>query len=125
MRLADAIKLYIELRDKKDALKREYEEKVASIKSKMDVIEAKVLGVLDSAGTNSMNTDGGTAYKAVRVSATVADKDTFLDFVRKNDEWSLMDVRASKQGIEQYKAANEELPPGINYSETRVVNFRR
>lgn len=126
MKLSDAIKLYIELRDQRDTLKKEYAEKADKIVKKMELIEAKVLQVLDQAGTNSLNTEGGTAYKTVKTSATVADRDTFLTFCREREEWSLMDVRASKSGIEQYKAANDDaLPPGISWREERAVNFRR
>jgi hypothetical protein len=36
-----------------------------------------------------------------------------------------MDVRAAKSAIIQYKTANDDLPPGINWRAERVVNFRR
>lgn len=126
MKLSEAIALYIELRDQKSVLKKQYDEGKAKLDSKMALIEAKVMEVMDRAGTNSVNTEAGTAYRTTDISATVADRDTFLNFCRENEEWSLMDVRASKAGIEQYKSANaDQLPPGINWREERVVNFRR
>ena len=45
--------------------------------------------------------------------------------LKENEEWSLMEVRAAKLAIEQYKDANGDLPPGINYRQERVVNIKR
>ena len=30
-----------------------------------------------------------------------------------------------KTAVEQFKAVNDDLPPGVNWAETQVVNFRR
>lgn len=126
MKLNEAIKLYISLRDERDALKKKQVEELAKFNKKMDLIEAKVMEVLDNAGTNSLNTDDGTAYCVTHEKATVADTDHFLKFCRENDEWSLMDIRASKVAIKQYLSTNgNALPPGINWTVERGVNFRR
>ena len=36
-----------------------------------------------------------------------------------------MEVAVVKSAVEQYKSVNQELPPGINWREERVVNIRR
>jgi hypothetical protein len=125
MKLSDAVKLYVELRDKRAELKRGYVEADTVLEQKMDKVEAALLKVMDETGMESIKTDAGTAYVSNRNSATVADRDTFLAFCKDNGEWSLMDIRASKTAIEQFKAANDDLPPGINWRSERVVNFRR
>lgn len=125
MKLSDLVAKYIELRDKKYELKHQYEFKAAQLDEVLDKIEAKLLQVFDSAGMDSVKTEFGTAYASTRATASVADKETFMNFIKENEEWSLMEVRAAKLAIEQYKTANGDLPPGINYREERVVNFRR
>mgnify|MGYP006295887309 CR=1 FL=1 len=55
----------------------------------------------------------------------MADKEAFLDFVRKNDLWQLVDMRPLKAGIKEYREVNDDLPPGINWREERTVQFRR
>lgn len=126
MKLSDAVKLYIELRDKKAEMKAEYEASVASITEKMDKLELKLLEVFQKNGTDSVKTPFGTAYSSLRTSVSTADRDAFLAFVRSNEEWSLLEVRPSKSAVEQFRAANDnELPPGINIREERVVNVRR
>ena len=126
MKMSDAVKLYIELRDKKAEMKAEFDASVATIQEKMDKLEAKLLEAFQKAGTDSVKTPFGTAYTTVRTSVSAADREAFLQFVKDNGEWALLDVRPLKSAVEQFRAANDnELPPGLNVREERVVNIRR
>ena len=125
MKIAEAVELYIRLRDRKAEMKAEYEAKVAEVTKKMDTIEAKLLEVFQKTGTDSVKTPAGTAYTSVRSSVSTADKQAFLDYVRENNEWGLLDVRPLKAGVEQFRSINDDLPPGINLREERTVNIRR
>lgn len=126
MKLSDAVKLYIELRDRKAEMKAEFDAQVATIQEKMDKLEAKLLEVFQKTGTDSVKTPFGTAYTTVRTSVTAADREAFMSYIKANEEWELLEVRPSKSGVEQFRAANDnELPPGINVREERVVNIRR
>lgn len=126
MKLSDAVSLYIQLRDKKAQMKADFEAQVAPLQEKMDKLEAKLLEVFNQTGMDSVKTPHGTAYATVRTTASIADRDAFMDFVKAKEEWSLLEVRASKSAVEQYRSANDDrLPPGINIREERVVNIRR
>lgn len=126
MKLSEAVTLYIQLRDKKAQMKSDFEASVAPITEKMDKLEAKLLDVFNKTGMDSVKTEHGTAYTAVRTTASVADREAFMEFVKANEEWSLIEVRAAKTAIEQFRDNNDnELPPGINIRSERVVNIRR
>lgn len=125
MKIDELVQKYIQIREKRSRLKAEYEEKVAPYTEAQDRIEALLLALFGELGVDSVRTAEGTAYTATRVSATVADWDAFIAFVKTNDAYEMIERRVSKAAVEQYKAANEDLPPGVNWSETRVVNFRR
>jgi hypothetical protein len=125
MKLSEVVAKYVELREKKANLKSEYDMQVAPIEAKMAKIEGKLLEVLDQTGGKSFRTPHGTAYVAVRTTASVADRETFFEFVKQNEEWPLLQVAVVKSAVEQYKSVNQELPPGINWREERVVNIRR
>jgi hypothetical protein len=126
MKISEAVELYIKLRDKKAEMKAEFDASVATVQEKMDKLEAKLLEVFQKTGTESVKTPFGTAYTTVRTSVTAADRDAFMNFVREHGEWSLLEVRPAKTAVEQFRAANDnELPPGINVREERVVNIRR
>jgi len=126
MKLSEAVSLYIKLRDQKAQMKADFEASIAPLTEKMDKLEAKLLEVFNQTGMDSVKTEFGTAYATVRTSASIADRDAFMEFVKAHEEWSLLEVRVSKTAVEQYRSANDdELPPGINVREERVVNIRR
>lgn len=126
MKLSDAVAIYIKLRDQKAQMKAEFEAQVAPIQDKMDKLEGKLLEVFNQTGMDSVKTEFGTAYATVRTTASIADRDAFMEFVKAKEEWSLLEVRVSKTAVEQFRASNDdELPPGVNIREERVVNIRR
>jgi hypothetical protein len=125
MKVSEVVSHYIALRDQKAAIKAEYDAKVSKIDKTLDTIEAKLLEVFAQTGMDSVRTANGTAYTTVRTSASVADREIFMNYVKSHDEWPLLEVRASKTGIEQFKEMNQDLPPGVNWREERVVNIRR
>ena len=125
MKLTEAVTIYIKMRDKKAQMKAEFDASVAPLNEKMEKLEAKLLDVFNKTGMDSVKTEFGTAYTTTRVTASVADRDIFMTHVRENDDWALLEVRASKSAVEQYRENNNDLPPGISMREERVVNVRR
>src|SRR4051812_29946926 len=122
MNINDVVSMYISLRDQKSQLKAEYEAQVAPVQQQMDKIEAILLAKLDEAGVDSMKCPDGTCYVSVRNTASVADREIFMGHVVENQEYELLEVRASKAAVEQYVEQHQgELPPGINWSSERVV----
>lgn len=126
MKMDDLVETYIKIREKKSQLKAEYDEKVSKFDAVQDKIEALLLQRFGEMGVDSVKTTNGTAYTSVRSSATLADWDAFKAFIEQQDDpYFFVERRVSKSAVEQYKAANDDLPPGVNWSETRTVNFRR
>lgn len=122
MKISDVVKMYLTLRAEKaslDAAKKE-------VQAKMDKIEAKLLETMQKMGVDSLKTEAGTAYSTTRTSSSVGDKEVFMNFVREKGEWALLESRASKEAVKVYMEENNgELPPGVNWREEVVVNFRQ
>ena len=125
MKLSEAVSIYIKMRDKKAQMKAEFDASIAPLNEKMEKLEAKLLDVFNKTGMDSVKTEFGTAYTTTRVTASVADREIFMTHVKENDDWALLEVRASKTAVEQYRDTNNDLPPGISMREERVVNVRR
>ena len=125
MKLSEAVSIYIKMRDKKAQMKADFDASVAPLTEKMDKLEAKLLDVFNKTGVDSVKTEFGTAYTTTRVTASVADREIFMTHVKENDDWALLEVRASKTAVEQYRETNNDLPPGVSIREERVVNVRR
>lgn len=116
---------YIKLRDKKAEIKADYEAKVASVEEAMAKLEAMILEHLNATGCASVGCEAGTAFKQTTTSATVADWDATLNFIRENDMWHMLDRRVNKTAVVEYREANDDLPPGVNWREETVVRIRR
>ena len=127
MKLDELVANYIKLRDKKSLLKKQYDEKVAKVDAVMDRMEAIILKTFQDSGIDSARTDAGTAYISTRTSATVGSREECLSWVLQDpDERSIfLENRVSKVAVEQYKAANDDLPPGINFRSEVTVGVRR
>lgn len=119
------IEKYIQLRDAKDKLAAKYKTDAAKITEVMTRIEGFILESFTAQGVESARCNAGTAYKSVRTSATVADWDATLNFIRENEAWNLLDHRVGKKAVEEYKEANGDIPPGLNWREEIIINVRR
>jgi hypothetical protein len=116
---------YIMARDLKAKLKADFEAKVEPLTLAMDKTEAAILQFFDTHNMDSAKCEAGTAYKTMKSSATVADMDAFLGFVRANEAWHFLEKRVAKTQVDEYVAAHQNLPPGVNYSRIAAVNIRR
>lgn len=120
------LKLFIALRDRRAQRKATYDADDAGDKDKQNKIEVEFLRRFQDRGIDNVAArDVGTAYKSTRSSVTVADWHAFLDHVRENEAWEMLERRVNKTAVEQFKSVDGDLPPGVNWAETQVVNFRR
>lgn len=126
MKLSDLIQKYIEIRDNKAEIKAEYDARIAKRDEALQKIEAKLIEVFEQIGVDSFRTEFGTAYTSHRTTASIADKEVFLNFVKEKEEWPLLQFSCNKTALEQYRSANDDsIPPGLNVRVERVVNIRR
>jgi|TARA_R110002153_G_scaffold51370_3_gene144461 hypothetical protein len=120
------LKIFIGLRDKRSQRKANYDADDAGDKDKQNRIETEFLRRFNERGIDNVSSrEFGTAYRSTRSSATVADWEAVLDHVKEQDAWELLERRVSKGAIQQYRDVHDDLPPGVNWSEAQVVNFRR
>jgi phage host-nuclease inhibitor protein Gam len=125
MKLSEAVEIYIKLRDQKVQIKAEFDARIAPLNEKMEKLEAKLLEVFNKTGMDSVKTEFGTAYASTLTTASVADREVFMEYVKANEEWSLLEIRASKPAVEQFRTEHQDIPPGITLREERVVKIRR
>lgn len=119
------IAAYVKLRDQKNELKRKHKEELAPFNEKMSKLEGWLLRDLQNRGTKSERTDAGTAYITTVSSATVKDRDEYLNFVREKEMWDLIENRVSKTVVQDYLEETGELIPGVNFEQTQEVRVRR
>jgi hypothetical protein len=131
MNVDDLTAKYIELRDRKAALKKTFETEEGKLGEIQDAIADKIKEIMHELGVKSVKTAHGTAYIAYRESATVADWDVLLGYIQTNNAWDLLERRVSKTGVlermEEDRNGNytHPPPPGVNFVRHEGVNVKR
>lgn len=123
--IEELIDRYVKLRDRKAEMKASYELSVAKIDEAMEKVENFILGHLNANGIDSVGSPAGTAFKSTVTSATVGDWDSLLAYIRREEAFHLLDHRVNKTAVIEYKDANNDLPPGVNWREEMVLRIRR
>jgi len=122
----ELIEAYLTLRDGVQAIAKQQEDQLRPYKVKMAEIEAEMATRLLERGATNSKTENGTAYVSRTTSVRAADKGIFVEYVRANQAFDLMEVRPAKEGVEAYMQTHEGLPPpGIDVATHQKVNFRR
>ena len=75
------VEKYLALRDRKAELKAAYDASVKDIEAAMERVENYLLRIMQEQGLESVRTPFGTPYISRRTSATVADWESFRDFI--------------------------------------------
>ena len=119
------VELYIQLRDRRSARKRQYEMEDESDKSKQEKIEGVLLKRFNDNEIESVRTKVGTAFKTTRTSVTCADRELFFDFVKERELFDLLEARPAKALVDQYYEEHSEYPPGLNINRVVSISVRR
>ena len=122
---AELTKLYVEVRDRIAARKAEFDKADVADKEVLRKIELVLLAKMDADGEESVRTEFGTAYVATSDFAQVGQWDAFIQFVKENEAYDMIEKRCSKTAVREYLKAANALPPGINYGTKREINVRR
>ena len=123
--ISEAVGWLTQLRTQKALLDAEYKEKIAPINDKIQKIECALLAKMQKEGVDSYKTGHGTVYKSMRTSVSCPDKSAFMDYIKKNNYFELLEVRPLKTAIEEFNAGHGFLPPGVDYSQEVKLNFRK
>lgn len=120
-----ATELYIRLRDRIAERKAAYEKDNAPDKAALEKLEGKILEFFNATGQESSRCGSGTAYIITQTSATVADWDSTLEFIQRNDRWDMLEHRVSKKAVEEYLEQNSDVPPGVNVTRRQTIGVQR
>jgi len=122
----EMVRSYVRLRDHKEAADKEFKKSMERVRLGMDKLEAMLLKHLeDTGGTSLRCKDTGTVYIKTRETATVKDREVFLNFIQENEFWDALDARANKPFIKEYMTEQGKEVPGVKWSAIKQVGIRR
>lgn len=123
--------IYLKMREACSALTKEYDAKIAAIKTDMAKVEGVLLNALLDAKVNSMNTNFATFYIEETIKPSAHDWDAFYNWVQATGNFEALEKRLTKTFIAGYMATNKDvhghpmLPPGVAVLRENVVRVRR
>jgi len=120
------VKVYIKIRDAKDALVREHDEKLAKLQADMDAIEQELLELCKTTGQDGGKTPFGTFTRSVKTRYWTSDWDKMYEFIKTHGAPDLLERRISQSAMKDFLKSNPEaMPEGLNLDSRYSITVRR
>jgi hypothetical protein len=116
---------YVQVRDAIKEANDKFAEQIQPLVETQNLLTAWLTAKLEQVGAESVRTKAGTVYSSTRYSASLADPAVFMDFVKANNCFELIDRKANATAVRDYVETNGSLPPGVNLNAIRTVGVRR
>lgn len=120
------VKVYVRIRDAKEQLVREHEEKLAKLQSDLDAIEQELLELCKTTGQDGGKTQFGTFTRSVKSRYWTNNWPRMYDFIRENNALDLLEQRIHQGNLKTFLAENpDKLPEGLNVDSKYSITVRR
>lgn len=116
---------YVALRDEIERIEKRHEEELRRPKELLQQLGGVIQKFMDDNGLKNMRTDAGTAIITTRWSAPLSDPDAFMRFVIENEQFDLLERRASQTAVRAYAEEHKTLPAGVSLHALETVGVRR
>lgn len=119
------VEQYIKTRDAIQAANKAHEESIKPLTDLQNLLTGWLQTFMEQAGADNIKTAHGTCYNSIRYTASLADPDAFMTFVKKTGNFDLLDRKANVTACRDYVDTNNQPPPGVNLSAIKTVGVRR
>ena len=120
------VSVYIKMRDKRDAMVREHEEKLNALKEQMEIVEAQLLEICKTTGQDGGKTAHGTFTRTVKTRYWTNDWAAMHKFIREHNAIELLEQRLHQGNFKQFLQENpDEFPEGLNVDAKYSILVRR
>ena len=123
----EIVSAYLEIRNERDRILREYEAQDARLKDDLKKLEMALLSVCNEINADSIRTKHGTVMRKLNERFFCEDWDNFRKFVLENEALELFEKRIHQGNFKQFMAEHESdgLPPGVNVMREFGVTVRK
>lgn len=123
--VAKRVKQYIDVRDALKEMDAKHEEARKPLVELQNLLTGWMQNFMEQAGADNIKTAAGTCYSSTRYSASLADPEAFMTFVKASQNFDLLDRKANVSAVKDYVQEKGVLPPGVNLSAIKTVGVRR
>ena len=127
MNTDELVETFITLRNERDRMRNEWEEKDSVIKEDMTKLEQALLALCNEANATSIKTDKGTVIRKLNERFFCSDWDNFRDYVLQHQALELLERRIHQGNFKEFIAEREAegMPPGVNVIREYGVTVRK
>jgi hypothetical protein len=120
------IRVYIKIRDAKEAKQREMEEAVAALETQLDMIGQQLLEICKATGQDGGKAPSGSFSRSIKTRYWTGDWDHMYKFIRDNDAPELLERRLHQGNFKEFLVANpDKMPEGVNVEAKYSITVRR
>ena len=119
-------RVYIKMRDKKEELSRELEEKIGELEADMKRVKLAILDHMKELNAESLRTNSGTVFRTVRTTYSTNDWDSMNKFILEHGLPDLLEKRIHQTNMKAFLEEHPDvLPPGLNANMEYSVTVKR
>jgi|TARA_R100000995_G_scaffold84677_1_gene64222 hypothetical protein len=117
---------YIKIREAREEVAKEFDEKDQELKEQQDVIKRSILDLCKTIGADSIKTKFGTISRSTKVRYHTTNWDGFRKFVVDTNMPELLEKRIHQGNMKQLiEESPEMLPEGVNTMSEYTISVRR
>ena len=119
-------KVYLKIRDAREALSKEYATADKALVEQMEVVEQQMLEMFKKNEATSVKTPAGTVIRRVATRYWTNDWDSMYKFIKENDALGLLEQRVHQTNMKQFLEDNPDVfPPGMLVDSKYAITVRR
>ena len=119
-------KVYLRMRDAKEAVTDAYKKQVADLEEQMAVVEAQMLETCKQFNADSIRTPHGTIVRSVKSRYWTNDWDSMYRFIEEHGAFAFLEKRLHQTHMKEFLSENPDLlPAGLNVESAYTVVVRR
>ena len=116
---------YVAIRDLISEIKDRHKEELLAHEILLERLAGIIHRFMDAHNLENLRTAAGTCYISMKWTANVQDPAAFMKFVIDNEEFDLLERRASSTAVKAYVEENNHLPTGVNLNALSSIGVRR
>lgn len=120
------VAVYIKLRDAKDKVTEEFEQKIADLQQQMSTVEQALLEICKATGQDGGRTQHGTFTRTVKTRYWTTNWEAMYRFIEANNALELLEQRIHQTHMKQFFNENpSKMPEGLNIDSRYAITVRR
>ena len=119
-------RVYLKIRDAKEALYEKYKSDTAELDEQLETIEQEINEVCKQMNASSIRTKHGTIIRSVKPRYWTSDWDSLYQVIKEHDAFALLTKSIHQANMKEFLAENPNvLPAGLNVENSYSVVVRR